>query len=191
MNNATKDRDDTGSYRIPVAVQFAVSAKDSQLRTSEEDLHWLTLVLAQWSIIICTGLLFLPETPRFLIKKDKHEKAAKALSRLRRLDPTHPALVEELAEIEANHRYEMSIAKAGYIDCFKGTIGTRLLTGCLLQALQQLTGEFGTFRMALRGLCLQSIIPTDGYSFDCRCQLYLLLRHAIFHQCRLQQPLHH
>ena len=92
------------------------------------------------SIIICTGLLFLPETPRFLIKQDKHEKAAKALSRLRRLDPTHPALVEELAEIEANHRYEMSIAKASYIDCFKGTIGKRLMTGCFLQALQQLTG---------------------------------------------------
>lgn len=48
--------------------------------------------------------------------------------------------MEELAEIEANHRYEMSIAKAGYIDCLKGTIGKRLMTGCLLQALQQLTG---------------------------------------------------
>jgi MFS transporter, SP family, sugar:H+ symporter len=116
VNNATQGRNDSGSYRIPVAVQFA------------------------WSIIICVGLLFLPETPRFLIKQDKHEKAAKALSRLRRLDVTHPQLVEELGEIEANHRYEMSIAKATYIDCFKGTVGKRLLTGCLLQALQQLTG---------------------------------------------------
>lgn len=75
-----------------------------------------------------------------MIKQDKHEKAAKSLSKLRRLDPTHPALVEELAEIEANHRYEMSIAKAGYVECFQGTVGKRLLTGCGLQALQQLTG---------------------------------------------------
>ena len=62
------------------------------------------------------------------------------MSRLRRLDITHPQLVEELGEIEANHRYEMSIAKATYLDCFKGTIGKRLLTGCALQGLQQLTG---------------------------------------------------
>ena len=34
----------------------------------------------------------------------------------------------------------MSVSKATYLDCFKGTIGKRLLTGCLLQGLQQLTG---------------------------------------------------
>jgi SP family sugar:H+ symporter-like MFS transporter len=116
VNNATKDRNDTGSYRIPIALQFA------------------------WSIIICVGLLFLPETPRYLVKQDKHDEALKSLSRLRRLSPENPALVEELSEIEANHRYEMSLGKATYLDCFKGTIGKRLLTGCLLQGLQQLTG---------------------------------------------------
>lgn len=116
VNNATKDRDDTGSYRIPVAVQFA------------------------WAIILVIGMLILPETPRYLIKRGRGEKAAKSLSRLRRLDVTHPALVEELAEIEANHAYEMSLGKASYLDCFRGTLGKRLLTGCLLQALQQLSG---------------------------------------------------
>jgi SP family sugar:H+ symporter-like MFS transporter len=116
VNNATKDRNDTGSYRIPIALQFA------------------------WSIIICVGLMFLPETPRYLVKQDKHDEALKSLSRLRRLSPENPALVEELSEIEANHRYEMSLGKATYLDCFKGTIGKRLLTGCLLQGLQQLTG---------------------------------------------------
>ena len=35
---------------------------------------------------------------------------------------------------------EMSLGKASYVDCFKGTILKRLLTGCGLQALQQLTG---------------------------------------------------
>jgi MFS transporter, SP family, sugar:H+ symporter len=64
----------------------------------------------------------------------------KSLSKLRRLPPEHPALVEELAEIEANHKYELSIGHANYSDCFRGTIGKRLLTGCCLQALQQLTG---------------------------------------------------
>ena len=116
VDNGTKDRNDTGSYRIPVAVQFA------------------------WAIILITGMLILPETPRYQIKRGKHTEAAKALSRLRRLDVDHPALVEELAEIQANHDYETSLGKASYIECFKGTLGKRLITGCLLQSLQQLTG---------------------------------------------------
>ncbi|EAT87864.1 hypothetical protein HBI56_092330 [Parastagonospora nodorum] len=116
VNNATKDRSDTGSYRIPIAVQFA------------------------WAIILFVGCIFLPETPRWYIKKGKPEAAAKSLSTLRRLDIDHPAVVEELAEITANHEYELSLGKSTYLDCFKGNLGKRLATGCLLQALQQLTG---------------------------------------------------
>lgn len=116
VDNATKDRNDTGSYRIPIAVQFA------------------------WGIILIVGMIILPETPRYHIKMGRHAKAAKALSRLRRLEPTHPAIVEELAEVQANHEYEMSLGAASYSECFKGTIGKRLLTGCLLQGLQQLSG---------------------------------------------------
>ena len=116
VNNATKNRNDTGSYRIPIAIQFA------------------------WAIIMVTGCLFLPETPRYCIKKGNPENAARSLSKLRRLDVEHPALLEELAEITANHEYELSLGKATYIDCFRGNLGKRLATGCLLQALQQLTG---------------------------------------------------
>jgi sugar porter (SP) family MFS transporter len=116
VNNATHDRDDTGSYRIPIAVQFA------------------------WAIILVVGMLVLPETPRYLIKRDNHEGAVRSLAKLRRLSGDDPALLAELAEIRANHEFEMSIGSAGYIECFKGSLGKRLLTGCLLQALQQLTG---------------------------------------------------
>jgi len=82
----------------------------------------------------------LPETPRYHIRKGRYEKAIEALARLRRLPVDHPGLVEELAEVRANHEYELSIGKANYADCFKGTVGKRLATGCLLQALQQLSG---------------------------------------------------
>lgn len=82
----------------------------------------------------------LPETPRFHIKNGRHEKATRALSRIRRLPFDHPGLAEELAEIRANHEYETKIGTGTYGDCFKGTVGKRLMTGCLLQALQQLSG---------------------------------------------------
>ncbi|KAE8448060.1 hypothetical protein EG329_009825 [Mollisiaceae sp. DMI_Dod_QoI] len=116
VDNSTKDRNDTGSYRIPIAVQFA------------------------WAIILITGMLILPETPRYLIRSGKPEKAAKSLSRLRRLPQEHAAIIDELGEIQANHEYELTLGQSAYIDCFKSGVRKRLLTGCLLQGLQQLTG---------------------------------------------------
>jgi MFS transporter, SP family, sugar:H+ symporter len=116
VDNATKDLNDTGSYRIPIAVQFA------------------------WAIILIAGLLILPETPRYLIMRDKFEEAAKSLSRLRRLGVNHPALVQELAEIQANHEYELSLGRATYVEILRGTLRKRLATGCGVQALQQFSG---------------------------------------------------
>jgi SP family sugar:H+ symporter-like MFS transporter len=116
VNNATARRNDTGSYRIPIAVQFA------------------------WAIILVSGMLVLPETPRYLIRSGKYEKAARSLSKLRRLPEDHEAIRAELDEIQANHEYELTLGKASYLDCFRGKILKRQLTGCLLQGLQQLTG---------------------------------------------------
>jgi SP family sugar:H+ symporter-like MFS transporter len=111
VNNATHNRMDTGSYRIPISVQFA------------------------WALILITGMLVLPDTPRYMIKRNNLAGATKALAKIRRLAETDPAVVEELAEIQANHEYELSLGRSTYADCLK-----RLLTGCALQALQQLTG---------------------------------------------------
>jgi MFS family permease len=127
INNATAQRDDTGSYRIPIAIQLA------------------------WSLILFGGMAVLPETPRFLIKKDNAEKAAKALSRLRRLPTDHEAIVAELAEVHANHEFEMRIGQGTYMDCFKPPILKRQLTGMGLQALQQLTGKYRKKAHSLRG----------------------------------------
>lgn len=46
------------------------------------------------------GMLCLPETPRFLIKQDNHDKAVQSLKTLRRLPIDHPALLAEYEEIK-------------------------------------------------------------------------------------------
>ncbi|KAH7313807.1 glucose transporter-like protein [Stachybotrys elegans] len=116
VNNSTAQRNDTGSYRIPIAVQFA------------------------WSLVLFFGTLVLPETPRYLIRAGHPEKAARSLGRIRRLAADHPAIAREVSEITANHEYESSLGKSSYLDCFKPPILKRQFTGMALQALQQLTG---------------------------------------------------
>lgn len=115
-NQGTHNRNDAGSYRIPLAIQFV------------------------WAVILGVGMFLLPETPRFLIRKDDFEGAAKSMSRLRSLPPDHPAIIAELNEIKAIHEYEMSLGESTYADCFAPNMIKRLLTGCGIQALQQLTG---------------------------------------------------
>ncbi|KIW26233.1 uncharacterized protein PV07_09346 [Cladophialophora immunda] len=116
VDNATKNRDDTGSYRIPIGIQFI------------------------FALIIFFGAMLLPETPRQRVRERKFDEAARSLSRLRRLDINHPAIVDELAEIRGNHEYEMSLGSASYLTCFRKPIRKRLISGICLQALQQLTG---------------------------------------------------
>ncbi|KAK0665412.1 general substrate transporter [Cercophora samala] len=116
LDNATHEREDSGSYRIPIALQFA------------------------WSLILIIGMLILPETPRYLIKKNKMDKAAVSLGKLRRLPKDHPAVVAELSDVKDCHDFEMSVGKASYLDLFRGNMLKRQLTGMGVQALQQLTG---------------------------------------------------
>ncbi|KAH6681116.1 glucose transporter rco-3 [Plectosphaerella plurivora] len=95
-----------------------------------------------WAVVLALGLLVLPETPRYLVKRGRTEDAGLSLSRLRRLDITHPALLDELQEIVANHEYELTLGPDTYKEIFTGSpnLGRRTLTGCGLQMLQQLTG---------------------------------------------------
>jgi len=118
VNISTQGMNHRNAYRVPLALQFL------------------------WAGILLLGLTLLPETPRYLIKRNLHSAAALSLSRLRRLDITHPALIEEIAEIEANHEYELSLGPSTYRDVFFGSphLGRRVLTGCGLQILQQLSG---------------------------------------------------
>lgn len=124
---ATQNRRDTGSYRIPIAVQFL------------------------WAIILAVGLALLPESPRYWVKKGKLDKAAKALGRVRGQPLDSEYIQDELAEIIANHEYEMSIVpQTSYIGswaaCFSGSImkpssnARRSFLGITIQMMQQLTG---------------------------------------------------
>lgn len=124
---ATQNRRDTGSYRIPIAVQFL------------------------WAIILATGLALLPESPRYWVKKGKLDKAAHSLGRVRGQPTDSEYIQDELAEIIANHEYEMAIMpQTSYIGswaaCFKGSIANpasnarRTTLGICMQMMQQLTG---------------------------------------------------
>lgn len=77
--------------------------------------------------IIFAGLIFLLsflqyESPRFLIKKGKHEQAIRNLSRVRNLPEDHEYVVAEITAIEQSHQAELEATMgAGWLGVIKET----------------------------------------------------------------------
>ena len=139
FNNATKNRPDHSSYRIPIAIQFI------------------------WAAVLAGGMALLPEvrcafssqfalkshlsnllqSPRWLIKNHRDADAAQALSRLTSLPVDDPEVLSELEEVRINLKHEEELGENSYLDCFRSTdnrILFRTLSGIFIQAWQQLTG---------------------------------------------------
>lgn len=85
------------------------------------------------SIIQLLGIWWVPESPRFLIAKDKHEEALHILAKYHANgDPNHPTVQFEFREIKETIRLEMESTKnSSYLDFFK-TRGNRYRLAILL-----------------------------------------------------------
>lgn len=127
VDYGTKNRDDSGSYRIPIALQML------------------------WAIILMIGLFLLPESPRFFVKKNQLDKAANVLATLRQQPADSAYVQEELAEIVENHERESALIPTGnyfesWKQCFTGSLRDqssnlrRTILGTSLQMMQQWTG---------------------------------------------------
>jgi sugar porter (SP) family MFS transporter len=127
VDYGTQNRLDTGSYRIPMALQML------------------------WAIILGTGLFLLPESPRYFVRKGNLDKAIHVLTQLRGQPEGSEYIQQELAEIVANNEYELSvIPQTGYFGswyaCFTGGFTNpssnlrRTILGISLQMMQQWTG---------------------------------------------------
>lgn len=123
----TKDYHNTGAYRVPIAIQFP------------------------WALILGGGLLFLPDSPRYFVKKGEIQKAINSLSRVRGQPEDSDYVQNELAEIVANEEYERALIPSTtwfgtWANCFKGSLWSsksnlrRTILGTSLQMMQQWTG---------------------------------------------------
>lgn len=58
--------------------------------------------------LMLIGLIFLKESPRWLMKQGRHQKAVESLAWSRALEQDHPDVVQELAEIRASIEEELN-----------------------------------------------------------------------------------
>lgn len=140
VDYGTQNRRDTGSYRIPIAIQML------------------------WALILAVGLFILPESPRYFVKRGQLDRATDVLARLRGQPRDSELVATELSEIVANHEYELQVIPSGnyfqsWFNCFRGSIFNpssnlrRTILGTSLQMMQQWTGVNFVFYFGVSFLC--------------------------------------
>lgn len=98
-----------------------------------------------WAVMLIAGILFMPESPRWLAARGRNDAVAKSIARSYGIPPSEASsnrfVQAEVDEIFNQIEAERHL-KAGWVDCFKPANKTlyRTLLGMSLQSLQQLTG---------------------------------------------------
>jgi SP family sugar:H+ symporter-like MFS transporter len=115
----TKKYPDSRQWRVPLGLCFA------------------------WALLLLVGMSLMPESPRYLVEKDKIEDAKVSLAKCNKLSPEDPAIYAEIQLIQAGVDRERLAGKASWIELFNGKpkIFYRVVVGVMLQSLQQLTGD--------------------------------------------------
>ena len=139
VDNYTNAYPGKKSYQIPLAVMYVVP------------------------VVISLFLLFLPETPRYLVSKGKYEAAAASIRRTRGITDTL-RLETEVTDIKNTWLEEQEMMKGTSImDMFRGTDIRRTLITLGITVCQSATG-----------ICFPSMELTDRHHVHCWLQRLLL-----------------
>lgn len=93
------------------------------------------------AVILFFGLMILPESPRWLAKKDLWDRATAVLAKTHGGgDPNHPLAIREINDIRAVVEFERQNADVAYIELFKPKMINRTMIGVSTQMWSQLTG---------------------------------------------------
>ncbi len=99
MDWATAEKEGRAAYLIPLGVIYIVP------------------------LFISVAMLFIPESPRWLVLQGRHDDGAKALAWLR---PAGSSIEEELSEIQAALEHENELGSSiGILDIFKNPVDRR------------------------------------------------------------------
>ena len=118
-NYGTKTYSNSVQWRVPLGLCFA------------------------WSLFMIGGMLFVPESPRYLAEVGRFEEAKRSISISNKVPVEDPAVTAELEILQAAIEAERLAGNASWAEIFspKVKVVQRLIMGMMIQSLQQLTGD--------------------------------------------------
>ncbi|TLD33159.1 hypothetical protein PspLS_00041 [Pyricularia sp. CBS 133598] len=148
-----------------IAIMFFICYGSSFIK-SEAAFRLPWGVQAVPAVLLGIGLIFLPESPRWLAKHDRWEDSLAVLARTHgNGDPNAPFVVKEMAEIREVVEFERANADVSYLELFRPNMIIRTSIGVATQVWSQLTGMnvmmyYITYVFTMAGLGSDVLLPS-------------------------------
>ena len=121
-------------FQLAITIGILVAYLVNAAFASAGDWRWPLGLAFVPALILLIGMYFLPETPRWLVSKDRDEEARRVLSRTR----TEEEVESELKEIR--HAEDVEGEQAGYRELLAPWVRPMLVVGIGLAVIQQFVG---------------------------------------------------
>ncbi|CAH0760115.1 unnamed protein product [Diatraea saccharalis] len=119
---------------------------------------WISLSAATLSTVL---MLFAPESPPYLVKKEKLDEAVKTLAKLRGLQADHKIIQLEVSDMKDEEQYYKSLPYLTFVNIFKNKAWRRgFLRVILINTSQSGSGTFAIMTY------VWVILSSSGVSFD-------------------------
>lgn len=93
------------------------------------------------AVFLFLGMMILPESPRWLARKDRWEECQTILAKVHcKGDMSHPFVALEMQDIREMCDFERQFKNVTYFDLFKPRMLNRTIIGLFMQIWSQLTG---------------------------------------------------
>jgi len=123
------------------------------------------------AILLFFGMFFLPESPRWLARKDRWDESLHVLTLVHgKGDPNHPLVKREFEEIKEYCEFERHNADVTYWELFKPNMINRTHIGVFTQIWSQLTGMnvmmyYITYVFTMAGLSGNTLLVSSSIQY--------------------------
>lgn len=108
------------------------------------------------AVLLFLGMIFLPESPRWLARHDRWEECHSVLTLIHgKGNSESPIVMTEMQEIREMCEFERQNKDVNYLELFKPSMVNRTLIGLFTQIWSQLTG-----------MNIMSMLPFSSYDID-------------------------
>lgn len=138
------------------------------------------------AVLLLLGMLMLPESPRWLARKDRWEDCHAVLTLVHgKGDPSSPFVHREFEEIKEMCEFERRNADVSYLELFKPNMINRTHVGIFTQIWSQLTGMnvmmyYITYVQSFLSSCLCSAHSTTDVDCPVTSSLWPVCREIPF-----------
>lgn len=152
-------------YTVCLSVGYLIAASVASARVTIIDQSSYKVLFASewsWPVVMVIGAFLIPESPYFLVRKDKLDKAGKAVSRLHRhWNSIQVQAYAQTIKDATQHEIGVQSIESSFRDCFRGTNWRRTRIVLYSNGLSQLVGAVflnnAPYFMVLAGLAATEV----------------------------------